>query len=70
MPEHAYSAWRKSSRSGSTGGNCVEVGFADNGEMAGVRDTKEAANPNRSMLEFTTDQWGSFLDAIRSGRIQ
>ena len=31
--------WRKSSRSGGNGGNCVEVGFGF--DAVGIRDTKD-----------------------------
>lgn len=67
MPEHAYSAWRKSSRSGGNGGNCVEVGFG--GTARAVRDTKEAADPNRSTLEFNGNAFGAFLSRVKSGEI-
>ncbi|GAB7038879.1 MULTISPECIES: DUF397 domain-containing protein [Catenuloplanes] len=36
--------WRKSTRSGSTGGNCVEVAANLPGVVA-VRDSKDAAGP-------------------------
>ncbi|MDP9795689.1 hypothetical protein J2S43_004201 [Catenuloplanes nepalensis] len=36
--------WRKSTRSGSTGGNCVEVAANLPGVIA-VRDSKDAAGP-------------------------
>lgn len=49
--------WRKSSRSGSSGGNCVEV--ADNmpGVVA-VRDSKDPAGP---ALTFTPTAWRAFV---------
>ncbi|MFG2054731.1 DUF397 domain-containing protein [Micromonospora sp. NPDC048930] len=53
--------WRKSSRSGASGGNCVEV--ADNlpGVVA-VRDSKDPAGP---VLAFPPAAWRSFVGFAR-----
>ncbi len=49
--------WRKSSRSGSTGGNCVEV--ADNlSGVVGVRDSKDPTGP---ALVFGPEAWRAFV---------
>lgn len=61
----ANAAWRKSSRSSGNGGACVEVGIAPS--AAGVRDTK--LGDDSPTLAFTRSQWGSFLDAIKSNRL-
>lgn len=53
------SNWRKSSYSGSNGGECVEVATAD---AVLVRDT---ADRNGPVLTFTPDAWRSFTTAIR-----
>ncbi|MGI5151035.1 DUF397 domain-containing protein [Plantactinospora sp. CA-294935] len=56
--------WRKSSRSGTSGGNCVEV--ADNlpGVVA-VRDSKDPAGP---VLSFGPAAWRAFVGlAARQG---
>jgi Domain of unknown function (DUF397) len=53
------SNWRKSSHSGSNGGECVEVATA--GTVL-VRDT---ADRNGPMLTFTADAWRAFTAAIR-----
>ena len=53
------SNWRKSSYSGSNGGECVEV--AATGAVL-VRDT---ADRNGPMLTFTADAWRAFTAAIR-----
>ncbi|MFY1689207.1 DUF397 domain-containing protein [Plantactinospora sp. WMMB782] len=49
--------WRRSSRSGQNGGNCVEV--ADNlpGRVL-VRDSKD---PHGPVLTFTPDTWHAFV---------
>ncbi|PZG23593.1 DUF397 domain-containing protein [Micromonospora craterilacus] len=50
-------SWRKSTRSGSGGGNCVEV--ADNlPGVVGVRDSKDQAGP---MLTFEPAAWRAFI---------
>jgi hypothetical protein len=49
--------WRKSSRSNSTGGDCVEV--ADNlPGVIGVRDSKDPSGPT---LTFTPTAWRTFV---------
>jgi Domain of unknown function (DUF397) len=52
------SNWRKSSYSGSNGGECVEVATA--GAVL-VRDT---ADRNGPVLTFTPDAWRAFTTAI------
>lgn len=49
--------WRKSTRSGSSGGNCVEI--ADNlPGIVAVRDSKDPAGP---ALTFAPTAWTAFL---------
>ncbi|MEU1810296.1 DUF397 domain-containing protein [Micromonospora sp. WMMD1076] len=49
--------WRKSTRSGSGGGDCVEV--ADNlPDIVGVRDSKDPSGP---ALTFDPQDWKAFL---------
>jgi Domain of unknown function (DUF397) len=52
------SIWRKSTYSGSNGGECVEV--ATDGTVF-VRDT---ADRNGPMLAFTAEAWRAFITAI------
>ncbi|MEW2145659.1 DUF397 domain-containing protein [Micromonospora vinacea] len=55
--------WRKSSRSGNNGGNCVEV--ADNlAGVIGVRDSKDPAGP---ALAFDPAAWSRFLAFAKRG---
>ncbi|GAB3817851.1 DUF397 domain-containing protein [Micromonospora zhanjiangensis] len=55
------SRWRKSTRSGSSGGNCVEV--ADNlGGVVGVRDSKDQDGPP---LAFSPTAWKSFIELAK-----
>lgn len=65
----AFGNWRKSTRSNGQGGNCVEVGFTADGALAGIRDTKEAGNPDRGTLTVARSAFASFLDAVRSGAV-
>ncbi len=53
------SNWRKSSYSGSNGGECVEVATA--GAVL-VRDTANRGGP---VLTFTADVWRAFTTTIR-----
>ena len=53
------SNWRKSSYSGSNGGECVEV--AATGAVL-VRDTADRGGP---VLTFTAEAWRAFTAAIR-----
>lgn len=53
--------WRKSTRSGGNGGNCVEVATNLSGIVA-VRDSKAPAGP---ALTFTPGAWEAFLRIAR-----
>ncbi|MEV1239327.1 DUF397 domain-containing protein [Nonomuraea sp. NPDC049750] len=55
--------WRKSSRSGSNGGQCVEVASNISGIVA-VRDSKDRGGP---VLTFTPDEWRAFLGGAKDG---
>ncbi|MBE9376115.1 DUF397 domain-containing protein [Saccharopolyspora sp. HNM0983] len=65
----AFGQWRKSSRSNGQGGQCVEVGFTADGALAGIRDTKEAGDPDRGTLAVSRSSFRSFLDAVRRGDV-
>nr|MDT0659712.1 DUF397 domain-containing protein [Micromonospora sp. DSM 115978] len=49
--------WRKSSRSGGNGGDCVEVAEGLAG-VVGVRDSKDSSGP---VLLFTPTAWSTFV---------
>jgi hypothetical protein len=54
--------WRKSTRSGGNGGNCVEV--ADNlPGLVAVRDSKDQAGP---VLSFQPYVWSAFVAAAKT----
>ncbi|WP_326821213.1 DUF397 domain-containing protein [Streptosporangium sp. NBC_01756] len=65
--------WRKSSRSGSSGGNCVEVAVvdapgtghkADLGSLHVLRDSKD---PDGAKLFFTRAEWDAFVAGVKLG---
>ena len=57
-------AWRKSSRSGSNGGQCVEVASNLPGIVA-VRDSKHQDGP---VLIFASREWQSFISGMKTGK--
>ena len=57
--------WRKSSYSGSNGGNCVEV--ADNlPGIVAVRDSKDPVGP---ALTFAPADWRAFITSVNRGEL-
>jgi len=56
-------AWRRSSYSGSEGGNCVEV--ATFSGIVGVRDSK---NPGGPVLTLSQQEWEVFLQEVKRSR--
>jgi hypothetical protein len=54
--------WRKSSRSGSNGGQCVEVASNLPGIVA-VRDSKHRHGP---VLTFAAHEWQSFISGFKA----
>jgi len=62
-PDLSGAEWRKSARSGGTGGNCVEIATNLPGVIA-VRDSK---NPDGPVITLTTAQWRSFATGVKLG---
>lgn len=58
--------WRKASRSGNGGGECVEVGTASDGSAQGIRDSKR---PHDGHLVVTAATFGELLASIRNGEL-
>ncbi len=54
------SVWRKSTRSGSQGGNCVEVAILPRATK--LRDSK---NPHGGTIDLTPQAWQIFLDSVK-----
>jgi hypothetical protein len=59
--ERVARRWRKSSRSGSNGGGCIEVGQGR--ATVAVRDTQDRNGP---VLWFSPAAWQRFADRVRS----
>jgi Domain of unknown function (DUF397) len=57
-------AWRKSSRS-ATSGDCVEVGTSPDTPMVAIRDSK--LGDGRPTLTFTPAEIGAFLHGVKHG---
>lgn len=62
MADLTDAQWRKSSRSGGTGGNCIEV--ADNlPGIIGVRDSKNPAGPALTVVQGS---WAVFVGTVKA----
>ncbi len=57
--------WCKSSYSGGTGGNCVEVA-RNLPDVAAVRDSQD---PHGPMLVFAASAWKAFTAKVKAGRL-
>ncbi|MEU0284544.1 MULTISPECIES: DUF397 domain-containing protein [Streptomyces] len=60
-PSPRNSQWRKSSYSGNTGGDCVEVDLTD-AAVIPVRDSKNPAGP---VVTVGVPAWQAFLGSLR-----
>jgi Domain of unknown function (DUF397) len=58
--------WRKSTKSGGNGGQCVEVATNLPGIVA-VRDSKDPEGPK---LIFTPGEWDVFVRAVHDGQFE
>ncbi|WP_424536293.1 DUF397 domain-containing protein [Sphaerisporangium viridialbum] len=56
--------WRKSSRSGNNGGECVEVA-TNLPEVVALRDSK---NPTGPVLLLTPSGWRAFLSGVKGSQ--
>ncbi len=59
-----FARWRKSSRSGSPGDNCVEV--AETTGVIGVRDSKDVDDV---VLVVSSSAWHSFIRTVTTGEL-
>ncbi|MEH0844937.1 DUF397 domain-containing protein [Micromonospora sp. CPCC 205711] len=62
MTDLTGAIWRKSTRSGGNGGDCVEV--ADN--LPGIVAVRDSKDPAGAMLVFTPSAWSTFVAATRA----
>jgi Domain of unknown function (DUF397) len=63
-PDFQNAVWRKSSRSGDNGGQCVEVAFLDT--VVGLRDSKDRSGP---VLVFNPHVWSAFIAGAVDGPV-
>jgi Domain of unknown function (DUF397) len=59
-PDFQHAVWRKSTRSGDNGGQCVEVAFLD--MVVGLRDSKDRGNG--PILIFGRGEWAAFVAGV------
>ncbi|SBT44604.1 DUF397 domain-containing protein [Micromonospora narathiwatensis] len=62
MTDLTGAAWRKSTRSGDNGGDCVEVA-TNLPDVVAVRDSKDPSGPS---LRFTQPGWAAFLSTVKA----
>jgi hypothetical protein len=55
--------WIRSRHSGPTGGNCVEVAFLADGQIA----MRHSRHPQGPALIFTRSEWDAFLAGAKDG---
>lgn len=60
-PDLSDAVWRKSSRSGGEGGNCVEV-------VSGVRAVRDSKNPDGGVLLLQGVAAVAFMTAVKAGQ--
>ena len=65
LTELTGARWVKSSYSGPTGGNCVEVAFLAVGQVA-VRNSRHPSGP---ALVFSAGEWDAFIGGARDGLV-
>lgn len=63
MQHLSGAVWRKATKSGGNGGNCVEAASL-RGTVA-VRDSK---NPDGPKLAFTPQTWRAFTSSVKADR--
>ena len=65
MADLTGAIWRKSTRSGSNGGSCVEVA-GNLPAVVGVRDSKDPTGP---ALAVSRTAWTAFSTTVKSGHL-
>jgi hypothetical protein len=63
MTDLTGARWHKSTRSGGSGGDCVEV--ADN--LTGIVAVRDSKDPTGTTLIFGSDAWSTFVAAAKVG---
>ncbi|WP_435205689.1 DUF397 domain-containing protein [Micromonospora sp. bgisy143] len=65
MTDLTGAVWRKSTRSGDNGGDCVEVA-TNLASIVAVRDSKDQAGP---ALTFHPNAWSAFVGSTRDNAL-
>lgn len=60
-PDPARATWRKSTYSGGTGGNCIEVT-----PLAGLVAIRDSQNPDGPVLLVSHHDWHTFTAALQA----
>lgn len=61
MSDLRRARWRKSTRSGSNGGDCVEVA----GNLPNIVAVRDSKDPDGPVLVIPVSEWTRFVAAIR-----
>lgn len=64
-PGLSRAVWRKSTRSGANGGQCVEVALLET--AVGLRDSKDRGSG--PVLVCTPQEWEAFIAGARDGEL-
>jgi hypothetical protein len=64
MADLTDARWRKSTRSGGNGGECVEV--ADN--LPGIVAVRDSKDPHGPVLTFAPGSWSTFTEQVKHAR--
>jgi Domain of unknown function (DUF397) len=57
--------WKKSSKSGTNGGSCVEIRH-----HTGAIQVRDSKNPTGPVLVFTPDEWRAFVEGVHLGEFE
>jgi len=66
MDMNSACIWRKASKSGNNGGNCVEIGTTPAGSIAAIRDSK---SPERGHLTVSTGAFAAFIADVKRSHL-
>ncbi|WP_430502572.1 DUF397 domain-containing protein [Micromonospora trifolii] len=61
MTDLSGAVWRKSTRSGDNGGDCVEVAT----NLPGIVSVRDSKDHTGHVLTFGSDSWSAFLTATK-----
>jgi Domain of unknown function (DUF397) len=59
--------WAKSTLSGGSGENCLEVAFIDG--VVALRDSKDVGDPDAKILVISEDDYRAFTGGVQQGEL-